>query len=315
MKACFLFPGQGAQYVGMGKDLHDTDPEARAVFAAASDSAGFDLPKAVFEGDEENLKRTSVAQVALAAVEHSLVLALRKRGVEPSAVAGFSLGEWPAMVAAGSLRMETMLSLVAARGRLMDEAGERSGGSGMAAVMGLWPDEVGNALAAAGIAEAWVANRNSPTQTVIAGTDAGLALAESALKAAGAKRVIRLKVSGAFHSPVMSPAYEAFRILLDGISFDDPTVPFFSNVTGGTVRYGHDMKRLAASQIVSPVRWIDEESAMLAAGVRSCIEVGPGTVLAGLMKGAHPEVECRACGTLTDLDALVEALTADGRAA
>ncbi|MBN1241823.1 MAG: ACP S-malonyltransferase [Spirochaetales bacterium] len=315
MKACFLFPGQGAQYVGMGKDLFDADPEVRSVFEAASDLAGFNLPKAVFEGDEDNLKRTSVAQVALAAVEHSLVLALRKRGVEPSAVAGFSLGEWPAMVAAGSLSMETMLSLVAARGRLMDEAGSASGGSGMAAVMGLWPDEVGNALAEAGIGEAWVANRNSPTQTVIAGTEAGLSLAESALKAAGAKRVIRLKVSGAFHSPVMSTAYEAFKILLDGVAFDDPTVAFFSNVTGGPVRYGFDMKRLAASQIVSPVRWIDEESAMVAAGVRSCIEVGPGTVLAGLMKGAHPEVECRACGTLENLDALVEALSADERAA
>jgi [acyl-carrier-protein] S-malonyltransferase len=315
MRTCFLFPGQGAQYVGMGKDLHDADPEARAIFQAASDAAGFDLPAVLFSGTEDELKRTSIAQVALAAVEASFAAALRKRGVVPSAVAGFSLGEWPAIAAAGCIPVDAMLGLVAARGRLMDEAGERSGGSGMAAVMGLSPDQVAEALAAGGVAEAWVANRNAPTQTVISGSDAGLVAAEPVLKAAGAKRVIRLKVSGAFHSPIMRPAYDAFVGLLDGVSFADPKVDFYSNVTGGLVRSGAEIKRLAGEQILGSVRWIDEEAAMAANGVRSCIEVGPGTVLAGLMKAAVPEVHCAPCGTVAEIEAVVAGLAAPGRAA
>jgi len=229
-------------------------------------------------------------------------------------VAGFSLGEWPAITEASCIPVESMLKLVAARGRLMDEAGERSGGSGMAAVIGLSPDHVEAALVAAAIGEVWVANRNAPTQAVVSGTDAGLTAAEPVLKAAGAKRFLRLKVSGAFHSPIMGPAHDAFAELLHTVAFADPKIDFFSNVSGGLVRSGAEIKRLAASQVLMPVRWIDEEAAIAASGVTIGIEAGPGTVLAGLMKAAYPDIACRPCCTLAEIEAIVENQNA-GRAA
>ena len=301
MKACFLFPGQGAQYIGMGKDFHATSKEAKDIFDMASEISKLDLKKLIFEGSEDDLKQTRVTQIALAVVEAAASACIRDYGTKPGGVAGFSLGEWPALVEAGFLDLPTMFRLVSERGRLMAEAGERSGGSGMAAVLGLEPSVIETALREAGIEDVWPANLNSPSQTVVSGTEAGLGRIEAPLKAAGAKRVIRLKVSGAFHSPVMKYAYDGFKELLTDVVFEDAKIPFFSNVTGGLIKSGAEAKRCAAEQIISAVRWADEEKAILAGGFDACMEAGPGTVLGGLWKSVSEAVPCHPCGTVDQI--------------
>jgi [acyl-carrier-protein] S-malonyltransferase len=284
MKTCVLFPGQGAQGVGMGKDMYDHSPAVRRLFEEASDASKIDLAALIFSGTEDDLKQTRNTQVALALVDTAAALRLRESGVRSDGTAGFSLGEWAAMTEAGVVPFAEMIRLVAERGRLMDEAGKRSGGSSMSAVIGLEPAAIEAALKSASIDDAWIANYNSPAQSVLSGTEAGLGKAEEAMKAAGAKRVIRLKVSGAFHSPIMRYAYDGFKELLADAHFADPLIPFYSNVTGGRVSTGEEIRHLAAEQIINPVRWIDEEKSIDADGYGRLIEAGPGTVLAGLWK-------------------------------
>lgn len=305
IKTCFLFPGQGAQAIGMGRDFYDTSSLVREMFAEASDAANIDLPALIFNGDEEELKQTRNTQVALALVDCAAAACLHEHGNQAAGAAGFSLGEWPALVEAGVLSFATMISLVAERGRLMDEAGRRSGGSAMSAVIGLAPADIEAAIAAAGVRDVWLANYNSPAQSVVSGTEAGLAVTDVAIKAAGAKRVIRLKVSGAFHSPLMRYAYDGFKEFISDIAFADPRIDFFSNVTGGKVTTGAELKALAAEQIISPVRWIEEQQAILDAGMVQCLEAGPGTVLTGLWKSASSEIPCRPCGNVEQIAAII----------
>ena len=282
----------------MGKDFHATSAEAREIFDMASEISKLDLKRLIFEGSEDDLKQTRVTQVALAVVEAAASACLRSYGTQPRGAAGFSLGEWPALVEAGFLDLPTMFRLVSERGRLMAESGDRSGGSGMAAVLGLEPAAIESALKNAGVEDVWPANLNSPSQTVVSGTESALAKIEAPLKAAGAKRVIRLKVSGAFHSPIMKYAYDGFKEVLQDVEFGDAKLPFYSNVTGGLVKTGTDAKRYAADQIISAVRWVDEEKAILADGFDVCMEAGPGSVLGGLWKSVSGGVPCHPCGTV-----------------
>ncbi len=187
----------------------------------------------------------------------------------------------------------------------MDGAGRRSGGSTMSAVLGLDPAAIEAALKSAGIKDAWIANYNAATQSVLSGTEAGIIAAEEAVKAAGAKRAIRLKVSGAFHSPIMRYAYDGFKELLADVQFKDPAIAFYSNVTGGRVTSGEELRQLAAEQIISPVRWIDEEQAIIADGYGRILEAGPGTVLAGLWKSAGSDLVVMPAGTVPQISAIV----------
>ncbi|MDX9959231.1 MAG: ACP S-malonyltransferase [Spirochaetia bacterium] len=304
MKTCMLFPGQGAQAIGMGKDLYDASKKVRTMFEEASEASKIDLAALIFSGTEDELKQTRNTQVALALVECAASTALHERGALIQGTGGFSLGEWPALVEAGVISFGEMIRLVAERGRLMDEAGRRSGGSSMSAILGMDPAAIEAAIKASGVKDVWVANYNSPAQSVVSGTEAGLAVTDVAIKEAGAKRVVRLKVSGAFHSPIMRYAYDGFKEFIADVVFADPKLDFFSNVTGGKVGTGAELKSLAAEQIISPVRWIDEQKAILDAGFVRCLEAGPGTVLGGLWKSASSDVPCQPAGTMEQISAV-----------
>jgi [acyl-carrier-protein] S-malonyltransferase len=282
----------------MGRDFYETSAAVRELFELASDASRIDLKTLLFHGSEEELKQTRNTQVAVALVGASAALAAREHGISPSGAAGFSVGEWPALAEAGVVSLADMFGLVAERGRLMDEAGKRSGGSTMSAVLFLEPKAIEAAIAAAGLKQVWIANYNSPTQSVISGTEADVAAAEEAIKAAGAKRVVRLKVSGAFHSPIMAYARDGFAERVADVTFADPRIALFSNVSGKRLASGAEAKRFAVEQIVSPVRWIDEEAAMVAEGFDAMLETGPGAVLAGLWKSVQGGCPCSAAGTL-----------------
>ena len=288
----------------MAKDIYDTSQETRRLFELASEACGADMKKLLFESDEAVLKETRNTQIAMALAEVAAALCAKEHGLRPSGFAGFSVGEWPALAEAQVISYFDMFRLVAERGRLMDEAGKRSGGSTMSAVLYLAPEKIEQTIAEAGLKQVWIANYNSPVQCVISGIEGELAQAEEKLKAAGAKRVIRLKVSGAFHSPIMTPAAEAFAELVADVSFGDPKAALFSNVTGKRIESGAEAKRLAVAQITSPVRWIDEERAIADAGFDRCVETGPGTVLAGLWKASGSSLPCLAAGTLDDISSM-----------
>ena len=300
MKTCFLFPGQGAQYPGMAKDLWDASDKVKELFRQASEASGMDLARLLFEGSEEELKVTDKTQVAVTLANVAASLACRERGLEPAGFAGFSLGEYTALYEAGVIRLEDLFPIVKTRGLLMEKASRgadtAAGRAGMAAVIGLGYAEAVKALESLQGEKVCLANYSSPTQVVLSGTAEGLAKAEAAFDAAGARRFIVLKVSGPFHSPLLEEARWGLEEALAKVPFADPRVPVYSNVTGKRIGSGDEARQLCVRQVVSTVRWVDEEASIRADGFQRCLEVGPGSVLGGLWKAFTKEVPCLPAG-------------------
>lgn len=288
MSTMLLFPGQGAQAVGMGRELAEGLEDCRALFDRAGGVLGFDLLKLCAEGPIEELTKSHNAQPAIFTVSVAARTALAHFAGGALAVAGaagHSLGEWAALHEAGVVSFEDALRVLRARGQFMQEACEATPG-GMLTIIGLTLDRVQEVARASGLE---VANLNSPVQTVLSGHADRLAAGEAAAKAAGAKRALRLTVAGAFHSSLMQPAADRLADFLRGIEFRPSRMPVWSNVTGKPHTTPDDIRRQMVAQVVSSVRWTDCFAGMAAAGMTAGFECGPGTVLAGLGKRIVPE--------------------------
>uniref|UniRef100_UPI004048BDFE ACP S-malonyltransferase n=1 Tax=Algoriphagus sp. TaxID=1872435 RepID=UPI004048BDFE len=285
MKA-IVFPGQGAQFPGMGKSLYEENPEAKALFEKANEILGFRITDILFEGTEEELKQTKVTQPAI--FLHSVILAKTTPGFAPDMVAGHSLGEFSALVANGVLRFEDGLALVFQRALAMQEACEINPSS-MAAILGL-DDQVVEEICAGISGEIVVAaNYNCPGQLVISGSTKGIEIACELLKTAGAKRALPLPVGGAFHSPLMEPAREKLQKAIEETEFHAPICPIYQNVSTTAVVDVASIKANLIAQLTAPVKWAQSVQQMVADGATEFVECGPGKVLQGLVKKIHPE--------------------------
>ena len=288
MSKMLLFPGQGAQAVGMGRELAEALAECRAIFDRASAVLGFDVLKLCVEGPIEELTKSHNAQPAIFTVSRAARAALAHFAGGPLAVAGtagHSLGEWAALHEAGVVSFEDAVRVLKARGQFMQEACETTPG-GMLTIIGLPLDKVKEVAQASGLE---VANLNSPVQTVLSGHADRIPAGEAAAKAAGAKRALRLTVAGAFHSSLMQPAADRLAAFLKDIEFKAPQIPVWSNVTGQPHATPEEIRRGVVAQVVSSVRWTECYAGMAQAGLTTAFECGPGTVLAGLAKRIAPE--------------------------
>ncbi len=302
MKTLFVFPGQGTQFPGMGKDFFDSSAAVRELFELASETVMIDLKKLIFEGSEEDLKKTVNTQVSVALIDRAAALLAKEKGFIPSGAAGFSLGEWPAYAEAGCISETQLFNLLKIRGELMDKAVEKIGRpAGMSAVLFLSQADVVKTLQESGLSDVYPANFNAPTQTVISGIESSLAQAEELLKAKGAKKIVRLRVAGPFHSPLISYARDGLKEALADINFADPKIALYANVSGKRVSSGAEAKELAVEQVTGAVRWTDEEASMAADGYERILETGPGTVLTGLWKSIGFSPACQVAGTLDAL--------------
>lgn len=288
MKA-YVFPGQGAQFVGMGKDLYDNNPLAKELFEKANEVLGFRITDMMFEGTDEDLKQTKVTQPAI--FLHSVILAKTLgEDFKPNMAAGHSLGEFSALTAAGALSFEDGLTLVYKRALAMQKACEAAP-STMAAVLAL-PDEKVEEICATISGEIVVpANYNCPGQVVISGTIGGIDEACEKLLAAGAKRALKLKVGGAFHSPLMEPARAELAKAINETEFSTPICPIYQNVNAKPATDPETIKKNLIAQLTSPVRWTQSVESMIADGANHFIELGPGAVLQGLIKKVNKEVQ------------------------
>jgi len=283
----FVFPGQGTQFTGMGKDLYDAYPDARKMMLRANDVLGFSLTDVMFEGTSEDLRQTRVTQPAI--FLHSIVACQLMTAIRPDMVAGHSLGEFSALVAAKALHWEDGLRLVSQRAQAMQEACEIQVGT-MAAVLALADDKVTEVCE--GIDDIVVAaNFNCPGQVVISGSVSGVDIACKALKEAGAKRALKLPVGGAFHSPLMQPAAEKLQAAIMATTFYTPQCPIYQNVSAKSEKDKEVIQRQVLEQLTSPVRWTQSVQQMIADGATNFYEFGPGDVIKGLIRKINTEVE------------------------
>ncbi|HBS44301.1 MAG TPA: [acyl-carrier-protein] S-malonyltransferase [Paenibacillus sp.] len=305
-KIAFVFPGQGAQAVGMGKDVYDALPNSRAVFEKGDEVLGFPLSKLIFEGPDSELKQTVNTQPALLTASVAYLEALREQGLKPDYVAGHSLGEYSALVAAGVLSYEDAVTLVRLRGRFMEEA--VPGGQGaMAAVLGAERE----ALAALcqtiseenGVVE--LANVNCPGQIVVSGSQEGVNGVVQRVKEAGGKRAIPLEVSGPFHSSMMRAAADRLAEELKKVTFNTPNVPVIVNVTASPVTDPEEIRELLVRQVYSPVLWQDSIEWLIADGVDTFVEIGSGSVLAGLIRKIDKTVKVFNINTLESVQTVL----------
>lgn len=307
-KTAFLFPGQGSQYAGMGKSLAENFPEAARVFEEADDALGFSISKLCFEGPDDELKLTENTQPALVTASTAAYAVLSAHGLAPDYVAGHSLGEYSALVAAGSLRFADAVRLVRNRGRYMQEAVPEGLGA-MAALLKLPQGSLDTILDEAAQGEVvTAANLNSPEQVVIAGHKSAVERAMELAKEAGAKRVVALPVSAPFHCPLMKPAQDRLRIDLDTAVFSDLRVPLVNNWEAREIRLAESAREGLYQQVPNPVRWSDSIIHLASVGVTRFVEVGPGSVLTGLLRNIDPSRSATKFGEAEDVEKVTAAV-------
>ena len=302
-KVAFVFPGQGAQAVGMGQDIYDAMPQLREIFDTANEVLDFDLTSLIFKGPDSELKKTFNTQPALLTTSVAYLRALQGKGIQADYVAGHSLGEYTALVAAGVISLKDAIAVVRARGQFMEQA-VPDGHGAMAAVLGADREALAQlCLSVSGSGDmVELANMNCPGQIVISGSRSGVAAVSERVKEAGGKRAIALEVSGPFHSSMMKEAADQLEFKLNTVTFHEALIPIVANVTAQKVTESSAIRQLLVEQVYSPVLWEDSIHYLISQGVDTFIEIGPGSVLTGLIKKIDKTVKLININSLESLE-------------